>query len=380
MLKLRVEFPDHGLRIDPMGAWTVPTAVEVVTKLDGVLEYLEDPCRGMDAMAELSAQIDMSLATNPVVVEFEEIIEEVKKDAVQIILSDYHYWRGATGAIHLGEICRAANLGVSMHSNSHLGISLAAMCHVAAAAPHLTYDCDSHCPWSTFEVVRLFQTNWAFVDVAGWLHGTLWQPTKRYLVFARPLLRPLSVPPVANGVATLLYAKLNVNQFAAITLVMPWVQVVGTLGMTWAQSTGIFVAQLLGKNTDHNALDEFLCRYFGFGDLPCCRLVIALDLRRLAARDDGRFSQFSPHSAAFALSQRVQRYLWECVARRRRHRLCHVYFQGLPVAVRRVFDDLHGAFSGPVRHMGFFLLLLEELVKLPAFHLRLFKGGWKRRL
>lgn len=96
MLKLRVEFPDHGLRIDPMGAWTVPTAVEVVTKLDGVLEYLEDPCRGMDAMAELSAQIDMSLATNPVVVEFEEIIEEVKKDAVQIILSDHHYWRGAT--------------------------------------------------------------------------------------------------------------------------------------------------------------------------------------------------------------------------------------------------------------------------------------------
>jgi glucarate dehydratase len=154
MLKLRETFPDHGLRIDPMGAWRVPTAKKVVDQLDGVLEYLEDPCRGMDAMAELSAQIDMPLATNLVVVEFEEIIEAVKKDAVQIILSDHHYWRGPKGCIHLGEICRAANLGVSMHSNSHLGISLAAMCHVAAATPNLTYDCDTHYPWSTKEIVK----------------------------------------------------------------------------------------------------------------------------------------------------------------------------------------------------------------------------------
>jgi glucarate dehydratase len=154
MLKLREAFPGHGLRIDPMGAWTVPTALKVIDRLDGVLEYLEDPCRGMAAMAELSAQTDMPLATNLVVVEFEQIIEAVKTDAVQIVLSDHHYWRGATGAVHLGEMCRAAGLGVSMHSNSHLGISLAAMCHVAAATPNLTYDCDTHYPWSTKEIVK----------------------------------------------------------------------------------------------------------------------------------------------------------------------------------------------------------------------------------
>jgi glucarate dehydratase len=154
MLKLREAFPDHPLRIDPMGAWTVATAKRVVEKLDGVLEYLEDPVRGMDAMAELSAMIDMPLATNLVVVEFEEVIEAIKKDAVQIILSDHHYWRGATGAIHLGELCRASGLGVSMHSNSHLGISLAAMCHVAAATPNLVYDCDTHYPWYDKEIIK----------------------------------------------------------------------------------------------------------------------------------------------------------------------------------------------------------------------------------
>lgn len=154
MLKLHEAFPNHGLRIDPMGAWTVDTAEKLARKLDGVLEYLEDPVRGMDAMAELSARIDMPLATNLVVVEFEEVIEAIRKDAVQIVLSDHHYWRGATGAIHLGEMCRAAGLGVSQHSNSHLGISLAAMCHVAAATPNLTYDSDTHYPWYRHEIVK----------------------------------------------------------------------------------------------------------------------------------------------------------------------------------------------------------------------------------
>ena len=50
--------------------------------------------------------------------------------------------------------CAAAGMGVSMHSNSHLGISLAAMVHVAAAAPNLTYDCDTHYAWTSDEVIR----------------------------------------------------------------------------------------------------------------------------------------------------------------------------------------------------------------------------------
>jgi glucarate dehydratase len=38
-------------------------------------------------------------------------------------------------------------MGLSMHSNSHLGISLAAMTHLAAATPNLDYACDTHWPW-----------------------------------------------------------------------------------------------------------------------------------------------------------------------------------------------------------------------------------------
>ena len=40
-----------------------------------------------------------------------------------------------------------------MHSNSHVGISLAAMVHLAAAVPNLTYACDTHYPWQSEEVI-----------------------------------------------------------------------------------------------------------------------------------------------------------------------------------------------------------------------------------
>lgn len=41
-----------------------------------------------------------------------------------------------------------------MHSNSHLGISLAAMMHLGAAIPNLTYAIDTHYPWQSEEVVQ----------------------------------------------------------------------------------------------------------------------------------------------------------------------------------------------------------------------------------
>ena len=70
-------------------------------------------------------------------------------DAVQIILCDHHYWGGMRQVQYLGKICQVFGMGLSMHSNSHLGISLMAMAHVAAATPHLTYACDTHYPWQS---------------------------------------------------------------------------------------------------------------------------------------------------------------------------------------------------------------------------------------
>jgi glucarate dehydratase len=150
---LRAEFPGHPLRIDPNAAWTVPTSVHVAKELDGVIEYLEDPTRGLDGMAEVARQAPMPLATNMCVVAFDEIAPSVARRSVSIVLSDHHYWGGLTRSKLLSGICATFGLGLSMHSNSHLGVSLAAMMHLAAATPNLTYACDTHWPWKTQDVI-----------------------------------------------------------------------------------------------------------------------------------------------------------------------------------------------------------------------------------
>jgi len=150
---LREAFPDHPLRLDPNAAWTVETSLMVARELDGVLEYLEDPTPGQEGMAAVAREASMPLATNMCVVAFDELAPAVAQDAVQVVLSDHHYWGGLQRSKLLGGICDTFGLGLSMHSNSHLGISLAAMTHLAAATPNLTYACDTHWPWKSEEVI-----------------------------------------------------------------------------------------------------------------------------------------------------------------------------------------------------------------------------------
>jgi glucarate dehydratase len=151
--------PEVPLRIDPNSAWTVDTSVSVGRKLAAELGrggYLEDPTAGLENMAEvrrrLSAEgITTPLASNVSVTSFADIPRSVRLDAVQIILCDHHYWGGPRQVQHLARLAATFNIGLSIHSNTHLGISLMAMAHVAAATPHLTYACDTHYPWQSAE-------------------------------------------------------------------------------------------------------------------------------------------------------------------------------------------------------------------------------------
>ena len=88
----------------------------------------------------------MPMASNVAVTCFEQVVESKGIDAVQVVLSDPHYWGGVRALQRLSDLCETLGLGVSMHSNNHLGISLMTMAH-AAAAPHVLYACDTHYPW-----------------------------------------------------------------------------------------------------------------------------------------------------------------------------------------------------------------------------------------
>jgi len=118
--------------------------------------YLEDPAPGMDGMAAvrrglLGAGVKTPLASNVAVTSFDDLPDCLARDAVQVVLCDPHYWGGMRQVQHLAKLCRTFGRGLSMHSNSHLGVSLMAMAHAAAATPHLTYACDTHYPWQSEE-------------------------------------------------------------------------------------------------------------------------------------------------------------------------------------------------------------------------------------
>jgi glucarate dehydratase len=151
---LREAFPDVPLRIDPNGGWTVETTKRLLDKFgNGLLQYLEDPAHGQEAMGQVSAMTDIPLATNMYVIGFFDIPKAIELDSVQVILSDHHYWGGLRATQELAQLCKTWDIGLSMHSNSHLGISLMAMTHAAAAIDNLTYACDTHYPWQEEEVI-----------------------------------------------------------------------------------------------------------------------------------------------------------------------------------------------------------------------------------
>ncbi|WP_420111136.1 enolase C-terminal domain-like protein [Pseudactinotalea sp.] len=145
---LRRAFPELPLRLDPNAAWSVPTAIDAAHRLEGMLEYLEDPAPGIEGMAAVARETSLPLATNMVVVSAGHIAPAVAAGAISVILGDHHYWGGMRGSLDLSAVARALDWNMSMHSNSHLGVSLAAMTAVVAAMPSLGHACDTHYPWN----------------------------------------------------------------------------------------------------------------------------------------------------------------------------------------------------------------------------------------
>jgi len=156
--QLRAEFgPKYPLRIDPNSAWTVETSVRVGQELKSELSdggYLEDPAAGMEGMGEVRRRLlalgnETPLASNVATTCFEHLPLAKQQNAVQIVLSDPHYWGGIRNQQHLSKFCETLGMGLSMHSNNHLGVSMMIMAHAAACCAHLTYACDTHYPWQT---------------------------------------------------------------------------------------------------------------------------------------------------------------------------------------------------------------------------------------
>lgn len=142
---LAAEFADDRFRFDPNCSWSTEQAIWFGRAIEDLNnDYLEDPVFGMNGMRRAREKLRIPLATNTVVVNFEQLAANVLNTAVDVILLDTTFWGGIRPCVKAAGVCETFQLGVAVHSSGELGIQLASMLHMGAVIPNLTFAADAH--------------------------------------------------------------------------------------------------------------------------------------------------------------------------------------------------------------------------------------------
>ncbi|SEW45879.1 Na+-driven multidrug efflux pump [Cognatiyoonia koreensis] len=238
-----------------------------------------------------------------------------------------------------------------------------------------------------FWSILLLRTNGHLRRVAGWHHTTFLLTVKRHLRFALPIAATFVSATLSTHVCSLIYAKMALNDFAALTLIAPWNLLAGQVAMQWTQATGILVAQLLGKRTPEAVLDRFLSQawkgaFVAAGVVACVFLAMCLSLNwiypELEAETRAILFGFLPILLIIQFPRAT-------------NAICGNTLRaaGDTVYVMHIFVWSQWAFRVPATALfvlyfdlsAFWILSLflwEEVLKFPAFHRRLWRGDWKR--
>jgi glucarate dehydratase len=142
---LAAAFPEDSLRYDPNGALSVEQGIRFGQAIADLRnDFLEDPTFGLAAMRRVREKVTMPLATNTVVINFEQLATNVRNPGVDVILLDTTFWGGIRPCIKAAAICETFGLGVAVHSSGELGVQLATMLHLGAVIPNLSFTADAH--------------------------------------------------------------------------------------------------------------------------------------------------------------------------------------------------------------------------------------------
>jgi glucarate dehydratase len=152
---LAAEFPGDRLRFDPNGVWSTEQAIRFGQAIEGLNnDYLEDPVFGLNGMRRTRQMVRTPLATNTVVVNFEQLSANVLDPAVDVILLDTTFWGGIRPCVKAAGVCETFQYGVAVHSSGELGVQLATMLHLGAVIPNLTFAADAHYHHLTDDVIE----------------------------------------------------------------------------------------------------------------------------------------------------------------------------------------------------------------------------------
>jgi glucarate dehydratase len=147
-------FPKDRLRYDPNCILSVEQSVKFAKAIEHLNnDYLEDPTWGLNGMRRVREKTTLSLATNTVVVNMEQLAENILNRSVDVILLDTTFWGGIRPCIKAANICEAFQLGVAVHSSGELGIQLATMLHLGAVLPSQPFAIDAHYHHLTDDII-----------------------------------------------------------------------------------------------------------------------------------------------------------------------------------------------------------------------------------
>lgn len=137
--------PKDRVRFDPNAVWSTEQAIRFGQAIEDLNnDYLEDPVYGLNGMRRTREMVRIPLATNTVVVNFEQLAANILNTAVDVILLDTTFWGGIRPCVKAAGVCETFQLGVAVHSSGELGVQLATMLHLGAVIPNLSFAADAH--------------------------------------------------------------------------------------------------------------------------------------------------------------------------------------------------------------------------------------------
>ena len=152
---LAAAFPEDRVRFDSNAVWSTEQAIRFGQAIEDLRnDYLEDPVYGLNGMRRTREMVRVPLATNTVVVNFEQLAANVLDTAVDVILLDTTFWGGIRACVKAAGVCETFQLGVAVHSSGELGIQLATMLHLGAVIPNLSFAADAHYHHLTDDIIE----------------------------------------------------------------------------------------------------------------------------------------------------------------------------------------------------------------------------------
>lgn len=233
----------------------------------------------------------------------------------------------------------------------------------------------------------MYRSHGLFFGITGWANDSLPLSTRKQFSFSWPIAATFVSMTFAYQACNAIYASLSVYEFAAITLIMPWVRIAGQLSYTWTQATGILVAQSLGKALSSEALDAFLSRawrgaFVAAVIVSTCYALIIFSTGWIYAdlADQTRAALFSFLPVLLLVPfPRVSNAICGNVLRAAGDSKSSM---NISLFANWAFMVPMTAFCVLVLELSvtwvFALFLLEELVKFPFFHRRIWSKEWHK--